>query len=244
MEYNTSIDIFKRYFERQLEKARIALEKSEHANHPFVTLSRTTGAGGVEFPERLAHKLNASESDSNSSWMVFDKDILEIVLERHNLPKEISKFMPEKKVSEFQDVIEQLFGLHPNEHKLIKNVSDTILHLSHLGNVVFVGRGSNIITSGISNGLHIRIIENMENRIEHIQKFFDINRVEAVKLIKKEDSNRETYVKKYFNKDINNPNLYSLVINLSAFKVEDATDLIVSEVQKLKKRITAVSGLK
>lgn len=241
MEYKASIDIFRRYFEHQLEKARKSLNKSEQPGHPFVTLSRLTGSGGVDFPERLVIKLNEQESKEENNWVVFDKDVLELVLEKHNLPKEITKFMPEKKVSEFQDVIEQLFGLHPNEHKLITKVSDTILHLSHLGHVVFVGRGSNIITAGSKNGLHIRLIDSLDNRIEHIMDFFKLKRVEALKLIQKEDKNRETYIKKYFNKDINNPGLYSLVINLNSFKSEDIIAMIVNEVHKLKKRLIAES---
>jgi len=235
MDYKSSIDIFKRYFEQKFEDTRKAMEKSEHPNHPFITVSRTTGAGGVNFPEKLVHHLNEQEKEIENNWITFDKDILEFVLEEHNLPKEMKKFMPEKKVSEFQDVIEQLFGLHPNEHKLIKKVSDTILHLSHFGNVVFVGRGSNIITSKCKNGLHLRLIDSLDNRIEHIQNFFKLNRVEALKLIQTEDKNRENYVKKYFSKDINNPGLYSLVINFELYKIDDVLDLVVNEVHKLKK---------
>lgn len=237
MEYKASIDIFRRYFEHQLEKARKSLKKSEQPDHPFVTLSRLTGTGGVDFPERLVQKLNEQENKVENNWVVFDKDVLELVLVEHNLPKEITKFMPEKKISEFQDVIEQLFGLHPNEHKLITKVSDTILHLSHFGHVVFVGRGSNIITSKSNNGLHIRLIESLDSRIERIMDFFKLKRGEALKLIQKEDKNRETYIKKYFNKDINNPGLYSLVINFKDFKPEDVLDMIVQEVHKLKERL-------
>lgn len=244
MEYKTSIDIFKRYFEQKFTKSFKTLEKSDLPGNPFVTVSRSTGAGGVNFPEKLVHHLNEQESKSENKWMIFDKDVLEMVLEEHNLPKEIKKFMPEKKVSEFQDVIEQLFGLHPNEHKLIKKVSDTILHLSHIGNVVFVGRGSNIITAECKYGLHLRILDSLENRIENIQNYFKLNKVQALKLIQTEDKNRKNYVKKYFNKDINNPLLYSLVINFEAFKTEDVIQMIAAEVQNLKRLISSETGSK
>ena len=236
MEYKSSIDIFKKYFEHKFTKSLKTLDKSAFPGNPFVSISRTTGAGGVNFPEKLIHHLNEQESKSENEWMIFDKDVLEMVLEEHNLPKEIKKFMPEKKVSEFQDVIEQLFGLHPNEHKLIKKVSDTILHLSHIGNVVFVGRGSNIITAECRNGLHLRLIDSLENRIINVQNYFKLNRVQALKLIQTEDKNRKNYIKKYFNKDIDNPLLYSLVINFESFETEDVILMIINEVQKLKKR--------
>ncbi len=237
MEYKSSIDIFRRYFEQQLEKARKALEKSEYHNQPFITISRQTGAGGVGFPAHLVRHLNEIDYKESNQWMYFDKDILEIVLEQHNLPKEIKKFMPERKVSEFQDVIEQLFKLHPNEHRLIKKVSDTILHLSHLGNVVLVGRGSNIITSHSKNGLHLRLIDKLDNRIANIMDFFKLNKVQALKLIQAEDKNRETYIRKYFSKNINDASLYSLVINFGIMKVDDVIELVIHEVHKLKKHI-------
>ena len=169
--------------------------------------------------------------------MFLDKDILEVVLEEHNLPKEISKYMPERKISEIQDVIEQLFGLHPSEYKLIKKVSDTILHLSHLGNIVLVGRGANIITRNNINGIHIRLIDSFDNRSGNIQRYFGLSKVESAKLIEKEDSGRAAYVKKYFNKDINNASQYSLVLNFEFLTVEDAIRLICHEVVRLRNRI-------
>jgi cytidylate kinase len=236
MEHNTSLDIFRKYFERQLEQARKTLEKSDHHHYPFITISRLTGAGGVSFPEKLVHHLNEKDSKTEHGWMFFDKNILEMVLEEHNLPKEISRFMPEGKISELQDVIEQLFGLHPSEHKLIKKVSDTILHLSHLGNVVLVGRGSNIITGYNKSGMHLRLVESMETRVEHIQDYFKMSKIEAIKLIQNEDKDRATYIKKYFSKDINNPNLYSLVINFDFIKVDEALDMICDEIIKIRRR--------
>jgi cytidylate kinase len=233
MEYKTSLDIFRKYFEHQIGKARKTMEKSEHHNQPFITISRMTGAGGVDFPERLVQHLNTNLKHKEDSWMFFDKNILEIVLEEHNLPKEISRFMPEKKISEFQDVIEQLFGLHPNGHKLVTQISDTILHLSHLGNVVLVGRGSNIITANNKKGLHLRLIDSTENRVENIRNFFNLKKAEALKLVQDQDKNRKSYIKKYFNKDINDPNLYSLIINFNNIKVDEALNLIEEQILRM-----------
>jgi cytidylate kinase len=237
MEHKTSIGLFRKYFERQLEQARKTLEKSEKYNQPFITISRLTGAGGVNFPENLINHLNNKERSNDNNWMYFDKNILEIVLEEHNLPKEISRFMPEAKISGFQDVLEQSFGLHPSEFKLLTKISETIIHLSHLGNVVLVGRGSNIITSKNKNGIHLRLIDSLEKRIENIQKYFKISRIEAINLIQKEDDGRANYVKKYFSKDINNQSLYTLVINFDLMKSEDAIELICDETIKIRKRI-------
>jgi cytidylate kinase len=237
MSYKTTIDLFRKYFDRQINFTKKAFDKSEYSNHPFVTISRLTGAGDVQFPERLVNVLNSKDTKSEGNWILFDKDILEVVLEEHDLPKEISRFMPEKKVSEIQDVLEQLFGLHPSEHKLIKKISDTILHLSHLGNVVLVGRGSNIITRNVKNGFHIKLVSSLDSRIEIIRKYFKMSRNASIKLVQKQDEDRSSYIKKYFSRNINDPYLYSLVINFDLMKVEDALDMITDEVIKIRKRL-------
>jgi len=236
MGYKTTIDLFRKYFDRQIDFAKKAISKSGYSNHPFVTISRLTGAGEIQFPEKLVKTLNAKDTGSEGNWILFDKDILEVVLEEHDLPKEISRFMPEKKVSEIQDVLEQLFGLHPSEHKLIQKISDTILHLSHLGNVVLVGRGSNIITRNVNKGLHIKLVSSMDSRIEIVRKYFKMSKNSAIKLIHKEDKDRAAYIKKYFTKDIDDPFLYSLVINFDLINVEDALDMISNEIIKIRKR--------
>ncbi len=237
MSYKTTVDLFRKYFDRQIDITKKAIDKSEYFNHPFVTISRLSGAGDVQFPEQLVKILNSKDIKSEGNWILFDKDILEVVLEEHDLPKEISRFMPEKKVSEMQDVIEQLFGLHPSEHRLIQKISDTILHLSHLGNVVLVGRGSNIITRNVKNGFHIKLVSSLESRVEIVRKYFKMSKNSAIKLIRKEDKDRSSYIKKYFTKNIDDPYLYSLVINFDLLKVEDALDLISDEVIKIRKRI-------
>jgi cytidylate kinase len=237
MSYKATIDIFRKYFQRQIDVTRKAINKIDLPNQPFVTISRVAGAGEVQFPVKLINTLIKKDKEAKENWIYFDKDILEVVLEEHNLPQEISRFMPENKISEIQDVLEQLFGLHPSEYKLIKKISETILHLSNLGNVVFVGRGSNIITKYNKNGIHLRLVSSLENRIANIQKFFKLTKNASIKLIQKDDKERAAYIKKYFSKDINSPLLYTLIINFDMISVDDALELISDEVIKIRSRI-------
>ncbi|MFA5012893.1 MAG: hypothetical protein WC644_13210 [Ignavibacteria bacterium] len=59
MEYKTSIDIFKKYFEHKFAKSLKTLDKSAFPGNPFVSISRTTGAGGVNFPKSLSITLTS-----------------------------------------------------------------------------------------------------------------------------------------------------------------------------------------
>lgn len=233
MDKKTSLEIFKEYFDRQIIKAKVLIKDEGQNISPFITISRETGAGGIEYPEKLLHYLNSNIEYKFNKWSLFDKNILEMVISEHDLPKELEKYMPEKKLSDFQNVIEQFFGLHPSGHNLAGKISHTILHIADMGNVILVGRGSNIITSKLKNGIHIRLIESLENRVFKVQEHYKIDKISASKLIEKEDNNRKEYIKKYFNKDIANPHLYSLIINFDKVGVNESLNLIKDSLYKM-----------
>src|SRR6185369_11998039 len=109
-------------------------------------------------------------------WMIFDRNLVEKVLEDHNLPGRLAKFMPEDRISGVSDTMDELFGLHPASWILVRKISETILHLAEMGNVIVIGRGANVITSKLSHVFHVRLVGSLENRVKHLQ---ELNRVSA-----------------------------------------------------------------
>jgi cytidylate kinase len=236
MENQSSVKIFEDYFERKITSYRNTARTKKSYSEPFVTISRETGAGDIRFSDLLIEYLNNNDLHRKNEWKIFDKNILEQIVKDHDLPSEMAKYISEKRISEMQDVIEQLFSLHPSEQILIKKASSTILHLALLGDVILIGRGSNIITRNLSGGLHIRLIDSVERKIKNIQDVFNISKIEAVKFIKKEDKEKKLYLKKYFSTDIDNPLNYSLVLNLSLFSTDDAVTLAGDEIIRMRER--------
>jgi hypothetical protein len=80
---------------------------------PGITISQQTGSGGHEIAERTAEILERMERNGKGQWKIYDRQLVEKVLEEHHLPKRIAKHMPEDRRSLVQDVTEELFGLHP-----------------------------------------------------------------------------------------------------------------------------------
>ena len=113
-----------------------------------ITISRQSGCGAHAVAEKLAAWLQARSPKDAPPWTVFDRNLVEKVLEDHNLPQRLAKFMPEDRVSEMADTMDELFGLHPPSWTLVRQAADTILHLAELGNVILIGRGANVITQG------------------------------------------------------------------------------------------------
>lgn len=225
--------VWESYLASQTRCYRDSDKKSALKTRPFVTLSRQTGAGGITIGEKLAAYLK--ERDTDCPWMFFDRNLIAKVLEEHDLPQEFSKFMPEDKVSEVKDMMEELFGLHPSEWALVHKTSETILRLAQAGNVILVGRGANVITRKfLSSGVHVRLIGSLERRIKHVGEYYRLKRDQAIELIKKEDAGRRHYLKQNFDQDIDDPLLYDLVINTDSISYAAAARLIGDHVLRTK----------
>jgi|DewCreStandDraft_4_1066084.scaffolds.fasta_scaffold75452_1 cytidylate kinase len=191
-----------------------------------VTLSRQAGSGAHAIAEKLAEFLQANAPNPACPWTVFDRNLVEKVLEDHKLPAHLAKFMPEDRISEIADTMDELFGLHPSSWTLVHKTAETILQLAELGNVILIGRGANVITSNLDYVFHVRLVAPLEKRIRHVQELRQVSAREAAALIEKEDLGRRRFLKKYFNKDIDDPLLYHLTINTGLFSYEDAARLI------------------
>ncbi|MBI5385463.1 MAG: cytidylate kinase-like family protein [Verrucomicrobia bacterium] len=207
------------------------LNPSSHGFHPpailrpTVTLSRQTGSGAMEIAHTLADYLE-ERRPAPRRWTVFDRNLVERVLEEHNLPKELARFMPEDRVSAIQDMVEELLGLHPPSWTLLRQTTETILHLAELGNVILVGRAANIITRRLNNVFHVRLVAPLDQRVERVMAHAQLSHAAALDFIKKEDLGRKRYLKDYFKADIEDYELYDLVVNTARLSHPEAVRLI------------------
>jgi cytidylate kinase len=191
-----------------------------------VTISRQTGSGAHVVAEKLAACLQAHTPSDARPWTVFDRNLVEKVLEDHNLPQRLARFMPEDRVSEIADTMDELFGLHPSSWTLVRQTTETILHLAELGNVILIGRGATVITGKVDYVFHVRLVGSLEKRVAHIQELHGLNKQAALELVRREDRGRRRYLKAHFKTDLDDPLFYHLVINTDLVSYENAAQLI------------------
>ena len=134
--------------------------------------------------------------------------------------------MPEDRVSEFGDAIEELFGAHPPSWTLLRQIEETVLQLASKGNVILIGRGANLITRPLGHVFHVRLVGSLEKRLKHCQDRYGITRNAALRLIRDEDRGRKRYLKKYFDEDLDDPLLYNLVLNTDLLPHAAAAQII------------------
>ncbi len=203
---------------------------------PFVTISRESGTGGSTIARALAVRLE-SELPGETPWTVFDRNLVETMLQSRHLSPRIARFLPEDKVSEIDASVGEIMGLHPSLWELIQRTNETMRHLARAGHVILVGRGANCATAAIANGVHVRLVAPVEHRARHMAGEPGETPTAAAAHNAKVDVARRKYVRSVFDAEIDCASCYDLVINVATIPVEQAAGLVF---EVLRSRVEAM----
>ena len=213
--------------------ARSRRSRSEESRHlrPFLTLSREAGAGAHSLAERLVEIFNGRQPEV--PWALFDDNLVQEVLQKHQLPDNLARYMSEEKVAEITEFIEVSLGLHPHKDALVGKVNATIIGLARMGHVVLVGRGAHILTRALAGGLHVRLVANPERRRGAIERHFGLDPKEAEARMNALDEGRRAYVRRHFDEDVTDPLAYDLVVNTTAQSTDAIATMLDRRLQNL-----------
>lgn len=206
-----------------------------HASGPFVTISRESGASGSTFARSLAARLDR-ELPGDVPWTVFDRNLVETMLQSEHLSPRIARFLPEDHVSEIDASIGELLGLHPSIWSLIQRTNDLMRQIARTGNAILVGRGANCATDGIAGGLHVRLVAPPAYRAERTAAELNITPESAVGHNSRVDTARRNYVRSVFATDVDRASGYDLLINVATVDPELAVEIAA---RTLHQRVTA-----
>ena len=213
-----------------VEKARRYFEAHEHdadgnikkKGGPCITISRETGTGA----DRIGEKLIEYFAQFEQEFTLFDKNLIDKILEDNSLPHKLTEYFPEDKSPALRTTMNELLGLQPPMMKLLHKAAKSIYSLALMGNVILVGRAANIITAKLPNCFHIRLVAPHHERVQNMQHYYNMNPKEALEFVDKEDKARSKYVEANYNANANDPNAYHMVVNVSLFSIEEAAEII------------------
>jgi hypothetical protein len=191
-----------------------------------VTISRQAGSGAHAVAEHLVQALQARASGAEVPWKVFDRSLVQRVLEEHDLPERMATFMPEDRISAMSDTLDGLFGLRPSSWSLVRKTAETILHLAELGDAVIIGRAGNVITHHMAGAFHVRLVGSQERRITHVEEHLHLDHTDASEYVRTQDLGRKRYVETYYSKDIDDPLQYDLMIDTDRIPSGEAARII------------------
>jgi cytidylate kinase len=209
------------------EAAKASLEQMIR---PYVAISREAGVDASEIAQSVASK---------TGWKVFDRELLDYMVEHYHWSRVALDHVDERTVSWFHETFgkwldEQLVSQAEFVHRLGKIVLLAAQHES----MVFMGRGAQFILPR-DFGLAVRLIAPKKQRVQRVIERRQCSRHDAEKFVDETDKGRADFVQRYFLHDVTDPHLYDLVINLRQFPREEAVELIVDQAKRLEQRAAA-----
>jgi cytidylate kinase len=192
-----------------------------------ITISRQYGSGGGEIATRLAQRLRWQLIDheivaqvahtlgiTEEEAEVHDEHVEGFIARALNALQVAMPVMPVQPTTTVQD--EQIF------HEALLQVVETAAQMGH---VVIVGRTSQAILANRRDVLHLRMVAPLDRRIAYVARREGLDEEAARARIQLKDRDRTRYLQSQFNRDVNDPMLYDLIINTGVIDLESAVDL-------------------
>lgn len=205
-----------------------------------ITISRQSGSEGNRITKILCERLG---------WGFFDKNMMaELAREKGLNPEKIEDINAEE--HQAKSFWEEVFGnfYYPGtdplgwalvakeearEELTVRQVQAFINAAHDKGDVIIVGRGSQVVLADKPDVLHVRIVAPLDVRIKRWQERENVSHKEAQKIVKERNQRHINFVKTYFSRDINDLDLYDLVINTEKLSLDAAADFIIKASESL-----------
>ncbi|MGI9090511.1 MAG: AAA family ATPase [Gemmatimonadaceae bacterium] len=206
----------------------------EEGKVDLITISREFGSGGSELAQALGARLG---------WRVLDRDLVQLVAERLKLDPRTVAAIDEHPPGIFSRLSSALLITHP-EWATSLDTSDVlspdaiadatraaILEAGQSPPVVVVGHGSQCLFHDRPATLHVRLVAPLQARVERICTREPCEGVTAVAQVRRMDTDRSAYVRRYYHNDWRDPLLYDMEINTGRVTIETAAALVVALVR-------------
>ncbi len=112
--------------------------------------------------------------------------------------------------------------------RYISYIRSALLNSLKEDNIVYHGLIGHILISGISHVLKVRVIADIDYRIQKEVKRKNISPEKARYILKNDDEERRKWGLFLYGADINDPSQYDLVINRRTLSIDEASQLVIS----------------
>jgi cytidylate kinase len=221
-----SVDSAIAYQEKNWKLRKKTVSMTEKGALPFITISREYGCLGYHVGVEAARLLNGL-CRPDQQWAVFERHLLDRVMEDMHISRELAETLTDKGKSFMADYFRITFSNYPPEAAVYQKLVETIRLLAANGHAIIIGRVGNVITRDMLHGYHVRLIASPEKKIENISRHFNITVREARDVLSKKGEAREEFILKRLKVDMADTQQYGIVINTSELTIEATARLIV-----------------
>lgn len=175
-----------------------------------VTISRQMGSLGNAVAEEVGRRLG---------YKVVWREVINAAALRAGVPEVALATIDEL----------NLLGLKPSKadrEAYHQAVHDIMFEIQQEDNAVIVGRAGQMILRGVEGVLHVRIFAPFALRVERIALRHGVTEEIATEQVKTSDRSRKQYLRRYYQADVDNPELYDLLINTERIDAARAAQAI------------------
>lgn len=118
----------------------------------------------------------------------------------------------------------------------VKCATAVLLEHASRGNLIYHGHVGHLLLAGLPHVLRVRVIADLEFRIQSAMRQANLKREEALAHIQRVDEERRRWARLLYGVDWEDPTQYSAILNLGKLSVESACETIVrlSELEEFK----------
>jgi cytidylate kinase len=109
----------------------------------------------------------------------------------------------------------------------VRMVGMVILDMAAEGNVLIMGRASQVILRDHLEALHVQIVAPLARRVEKRMRIEGLTQREATQKILASDQARADFLRRYYGVNWLDPQLYDLVVNTGRTSIQTAVQLVV-----------------
>lgn len=210
----------------QQQKNSLATPEKKNLRN-FITISREYGCSAYDIAQEIATTMNNADKTPEPLWAAYERQVLDRVMEEMDISSSLVKTLTDDALRDLTDILKGMLSDLPPQVAVYQKLAQTIRILAAHGNVVLVGRASNVITRGMTGGFHVHLIAPMEYKTNHVMKFKNLSKKEAEKMVIDNTARRENYIKEYVRFDVTDPHNYDLIINLANTTIKGVAELII-----------------
>jgi len=176
----------------------------------IITIARECCSHGAQIAEKVAAMLG---------YECISREILLEAAYFFNIPEQ-------KLLHSIHDAPSVLERITHGREKYLAYIRAALLEHVKKDNIIYHGYAGHLLIPEITHVLKIRLFAAESDRIALLQQEQKMSREEALAFLKSEDRQRIDWTRYLYNRDVHDPELYDLIINLTHLGIQDACDII------------------
>lgn len=198
----------------------------------LLTISREYGAGGSELGVLLGELMR---------WPVLDHELVRQLAERlrceerevvamdEHAPSFLERLAAVAVVAAPEARVQSPWATDPD--CVAAAAREVLLEAARTLPLIVVGHGGNCLFRGRADGLRIRVTAPFDVRVRRVAQRTGVSIPQAAADVRRRDGDRQHYLQRYYQSDVNNACDYDLQFNTGTVPLDEAARLVFSLLQ-------------